>query len=71
MGTVTLAAPVPRLSDTPGRIAYAGHRVGQDTRKVLNEIVNYTNEQIDRLVEAKVVFEKRAINDETIKGDAQ
>jgi crotonobetainyl-CoA:carnitine CoA-transferase CaiB-like acyl-CoA transferase len=35
LGPVTLAAPVPRLSETPGRIAHAGAPLGRDTDDVL------------------------------------
>ncbi|MDO8876753.1 MAG: CoA transferase [Pseudolabrys sp.] len=59
LGTITLAAPVPRLSDTPGRIAHAGRRIGQDTRQVLAEVAEFSPEKIDRLVDAKIVFEKK------------
>lgn len=38
LGTVTMAAPVPRLSATPGRITKAGGEVGADTRAVLREL---------------------------------
>lgn len=58
LGTVTLAAPVPRLGDTPGRIAHAGRRAGQDTRRVLAEVAGFDNERIDRLVATKIVFEE-------------
>ena len=63
MGTVTLAAPVPRLSDTPGRIAFAGRKIGQDTRKVLSEVAEYTDEKIDSMIRAKIVFETNSAND--------
>ena len=63
MGTVTLVAPVPRLGDTPGLIAHAGHSVGQDTRLVLREVAEYSDEKIDDLISAKIVFENSsAIN---------
>lgn len=58
LGTVTLAAPVPRLGETPGRIAHTGRRAGQDTRRVLVEVAGFDNERIDRLVAAKIVFEE-------------
>ncbi|MPZ58943.1 MAG: CoA transferase [Rhizobiales bacterium] len=57
LGTVTLAAPVPHLSETPGRIARAGRRIGQDTRRVLATVGGYSNDQIDRMVDARIVFE--------------
>jgi crotonobetainyl-CoA:carnitine CoA-transferase CaiB-like acyl-CoA transferase len=58
LGSVTLVAPVPRLDDTPGQVRHAGRRVGQNTRQVLAEVVGYSNEKIDSLIEKKVVFEE-------------
>jgi crotonobetainyl-CoA:carnitine CoA-transferase CaiB-like acyl-CoA transferase len=49
LGSVTVAAPVPRLTQTPGRINKAGGRVGQDTRGVLGELLNLSADEIDRL----------------------
>ena len=37
-GALTLPAVVPKLSATPGRIRWAGRRVGQDTRQVLGDL---------------------------------
>jgi crotonobetainyl-CoA:carnitine CoA-transferase CaiB-like acyl-CoA transferase len=58
LGTIVLAAPVPRLTETPGRIAGAGRRVGQDTRRVLAEVAGFADDNINRLFAAKVVFEE-------------
>jgi crotonobetainyl-CoA:carnitine CoA-transferase CaiB-like acyl-CoA transferase len=55
-GTVAMAAPVPRLSQTPGSIRHAGHRVGQDTRQVLAEVAGFTDAELDRLEGAGVIF---------------
>ncbi len=55
LGEVAMAAPVPRLSQTPGAIRHAGHRVGQDTRRVLSELVGLEEAQIERLERAGVV----------------
>lgn len=70
LGTVTLASPVPRMSETPGRIVCAGRRIGQDTRRVLKEVGEFSDEVIDRLVAEKVVFDeakqKTAIREEII-----
>jgi len=49
MGTVTVAAPVPRLSATPAAIRHAGRKVGQDTRRVLQEVAGLTNDELDVL----------------------
>ena len=55
LGTVSMAAPVPRLSETPGAVRHAGHRVGQDTRHVLAEVLNLSAERIDALASAGVI----------------
>jgi crotonobetainyl-CoA:carnitine CoA-transferase CaiB-like acyl-CoA transferase len=38
LGRVTMQAPVPRMSRTPGRIAWAGPRLGRDTEHVLRDL---------------------------------
>ena len=68
LGMVTLAAPVPRLSDTPGHIAHAGRRVGQDTRQILTDVAELSKDRIDRLVDAKVVFDGAA-QKTTLRGE--
>jgi crotonobetainyl-CoA:carnitine CoA-transferase CaiB-like acyl-CoA transferase len=55
LGTVAMAAPVPRLSETPGRVVHAGRRVGQDTRRVLAEVAGCSAEEIDRLERSGVI----------------
>jgi crotonobetainyl-CoA:carnitine CoA-transferase CaiB-like acyl-CoA transferase len=47
LGRVSIPAPVPRLSATPGRVAHTGPPLGRDTDAVLRE-VGYTPEEIDR-----------------------
>ncbi len=54
--TVAMAAPVPRMSQTPGAIRHAGHRVGQDTRRVLKEVAGFDDAELDRLQAAGVIF---------------
>jgi crotonobetainyl-CoA:carnitine CoA-transferase CaiB-like acyl-CoA transferase len=55
-GTVAMAAPVPRLSETPGSIRHAGRRIGQDTRQVLAEVAGFDAAELDRLERAGVIF---------------
>jgi crotonobetainyl-CoA:carnitine CoA-transferase CaiB-like acyl-CoA transferase len=50
LGEVAVAAPVPRLSATPGRIERAGGEVGDDTRAVLQEYLRMGEADIDALV---------------------
>ena len=54
-GTVTMAAPVPRLSETPGRIYKSGGRIGQDTRQVLTELAGLSSQEIDHMVAIGIV----------------
>lgn len=56
LGTVTLAGVVPKLSATPGKLRWAGHRVGQDTREFLRDTAQLSDAEIDRLVAEGVVF---------------
>lgn len=55
MGEVTLAGVVPKLSGTPGRIRWSGHRIGQDTREILREFASLGDAEIDRLQAKGVV----------------
>ena len=56
LGSVRLAAPVPRLSKTPGTIRHAGRRVGEDTSRVLREVAGAAEEEIAALHACGVVF---------------
>ncbi|VTU45709.1 CaiB/BaiF CoA transferase family protein [Variovorax sp. PBL-E5] len=47
---VTVANVVPKLSDTPGNIRHAGHRVGEDTRQVLAQWLDLHDDEIDNLI---------------------
>jgi crotonobetainyl-CoA:carnitine CoA-transferase CaiB-like acyl-CoA transferase len=47
LGTVSLAAPVPRLSGTPARIAHVGRPLGHDTDDVLASL-GYDSDEIRR-----------------------
>ena len=60
MGSVAMAAVVPRLSATPGAVRYAGREIGRDTRSVLGEVLELGPGDIDALVREGVVAEKRA-----------
>jgi crotonobetainyl-CoA:carnitine CoA-transferase CaiB-like acyl-CoA transferase len=56
LGSVTLAGVVPKLSATPGRLRWSGHRIGQDTRSFLRQVAGLPDAEIDRLVAAGVIF---------------
>ncbi|MEO7813539.1 MAG: CoA transferase, partial [Usitatibacter sp.] len=55
LGEVAMAAPVPRLSDTPGGVRHAGHRIGEDNRRVLAEVAGLSDAQIDALQRAGII----------------
>ncbi len=55
LGTVTMPDVVPKLSMTPGAIRHSGHRIGQDTRKVLAELAGLSVTEIDQLESERVI----------------
>lgn len=55
LGGVAMANVVPRLSATPGRVRHAGRRTGQDTRRVLGEILGLGEERLDALAAGGVI----------------
>jgi crotonobetainyl-CoA:carnitine CoA-transferase CaiB-like acyl-CoA transferase len=55
LDTITMAAPVPHLSASPGRAKHAGHRIGQDTRTVLRDVGGLSANAIETLIEAGIV----------------
>ena len=56
-GTVAMATPVPRLSDTPGAIRHAGRLVGEDTRNIFKHIAGMTDADIDQLIADGVLLD--------------
>jgi crotonobetainyl-CoA:carnitine CoA-transferase CaiB-like acyl-CoA transferase len=58
MGSVAMAAVVPRLSATPGSVRHAGRDVGFDSRRVLSEVLGLGDAEIDALVRSGVVAER-------------
>lgn len=56
LGEVTLAAPVPKLSRTPGVIRRSGGRVGRDTRAVLQRVAGVSAAELDVLERDRVIF---------------
>lgn len=55
LGFITVAAPVPKLTKTPGRIAWTGGGIGRDTRQVLKNMLGLSDSAIDELAANKVV----------------
>lgn len=54
---VAMPAPVPRLSDTPGQIRFAGGPVGSNTADVLRDILGMTTQEVATLHMAGVLFD--------------
>jgi len=55
LGTVHMPNLVPRLSETPGSVAFPGRRIGQDTRDVLRTKTSLSDEQIAELERLGVI----------------
>lgn len=55
-GEITLAAPVPKLSRTPGFIRRSGGRVGRDTRDVLERLAGLSLGELEILERERVIF---------------
>jgi crotonobetainyl-CoA:carnitine CoA-transferase CaiB-like acyl-CoA transferase len=55
IGPITMATPVPRLSESPGRAVHAGRDIGHDTRRILREVAGLSAEEVDALVAAGTV----------------
>jgi len=53
-----MANVVPRLSATPGAVRHAGHASGQDTRRVLADVLGLSEEVIDGLVRDGVIADR-------------
>jgi crotonobetainyl-CoA:carnitine CoA-transferase CaiB-like acyl-CoA transferase len=49
LGSVTLAGIVPKLSETPGAVRWAGRTRGRDTREVLTELCDMDDDEYARL----------------------
>ena len=56
LGTVTVPAPVPRLSATPGKARWPGRRVGEDTLGVLTELAGYSEAEVKALQSAGAAY---------------
>lgn len=65
LGTVTLAGIVPKLSETPGAIAWAGHRTGQDTRSVLRAFGELSDQEIDELESSGAIYCDKSVKTPT------
>lgn len=57
LGPVTVTGIVPKLSENPGAVAWAGRDVGADTRAVLTSVLGLSDEDVDALARDGVVVE--------------
>ncbi|CAI5746715.1 unnamed protein product [Peronospora destructor] len=57
--TLKVPAILPKLKATPGKTRFAGRKLGQDTRFVLENILGRSKKDIERLLDEKVVFEPK------------
>ena len=55
LGEIRMPAVTPRLSATPGKIAWLGRDLGEDTDKLLSQALGYSRERIDELRRQRVV----------------
>ncbi len=55
LGTLPIAAPVPKLSVTPGRIRHLGAELGSSTAKVLSELLGLDDHELSRLADEGVI----------------
>ena len=53
--TVTIPDVVPKFSAALGTIRHSGHRIGQDTRRVLTELAGLSTEEIAQLEAQHVI----------------
>lgn len=60
LGPVAMANVVPRLSRTPGEIAWAGHDAGEDTVQILRDELDMPEVQIQALLRDKIVHDATA-----------
>jgi crotonobetainyl-CoA:carnitine CoA-transferase CaiB-like acyl-CoA transferase len=56
IGPVKQVNVVPKLTRTPGKVKWAGRRTGQDTLRVLTELVGLSVAEVERLEAAGVVY---------------
>jgi crotonobetainyl-CoA:carnitine CoA-transferase CaiB-like acyl-CoA transferase len=49
LGTVTMSAPTPRLSDTPGHIRWAGPALGAHNREVFADELGLSDAELEKL----------------------
>lgn len=56
VGRMTMPGVVPKLSENPGSVRWAGPRLGQHTREVLGQVLDLSADEVAGLHEAGVVL---------------
>lgn len=54
-GPVAMANVVPKMSDTPGSVRWAGKKTGQDTKNVLREMLGMDDQAISDLLKREII----------------
>lgn len=54
-GSVAMANVVPKMSETPGSVRWAGKNTGQDTKKILKDMLGLDDQSLSALVEQDVI----------------
>lgn len=54
-GDLNVAAPVPKLSRTPGKVTHLGRDIGSDTFDVLKTVAGYDHTKIESLINSGIV----------------
>ena len=55
LGSVRMQNLLFRMSDTPGAVRHAGHRIGQDTDDILRSVLDMSAAEIESLHHEKVI----------------
>jgi crotonobetainyl-CoA:carnitine CoA-transferase CaiB-like acyl-CoA transferase len=55
LGTLKMPGIVPKMSETPGEIEWAGPKLGQHTDEILKEKIHLSDEQINALKEHGII----------------
>lgn len=58
LGSVAMTEVVPRLSDTPGNIRFAGGESGSNTRSVLEDVFGIARDRIDALIDSGTIHQR-------------
>lgn len=54
-GTVVMPGVIPKLSETPGRIKWAGPDIGAHNDEIYMGLLGLSREELDRLTQAGVI----------------